>query len=109
MPVNDGRIQMSNEQITVFIYYDQTAPVGNQPLINGPRGWCLDMTNLTGRNARITLTKSDGTEVPVTIGQGDPVTTGPTAGRSRTAAQMNALGFTLRTDIPSITLSATDA
>jgi hypothetical protein len=78
-------------------------------LINGPRGFCLDMTNLSGRNARITFTQQDGTRVPVTVGQGDPVTGGPVAGRSRTVAQVNALGFTLRTDIQGLILNPVDA
>jgi hypothetical protein len=100
---------MSNESVTVMIYYDATAPIGNQPLINGPRGFCLDMTNTTGRNARITITTPAGATVPVTVGQGDPVTTGPASGRSRTAAQVNALGFTLRTDIRGLSLNPVDA
>jgi hypothetical protein len=100
---------MSNDLVTILVYYDAAAPLGEQPLINGPRGFCLDMTNLSGKNARITLTRPDGQLVPVTVGQGDPVTGGPAAGRSRTVAQVNALGFTLRTDIPTITLNPDDA
>jgi hypothetical protein len=109
VPVNSGFIQMSNELVTILIYYDATAPIGSQPLIDGPRGFCLDMTNLSGHNARITLTLPDGTLAPVTVGQGDPVTGGPASGRSRTAAQVNALGFTLRTDIKGLLLNPVDA
>lgn len=109
MPVNSGFIQMSNELVTVMIYYDATAPIGNQPLINGPRGFCLDMTNLSGHNARISFTDANGIITPVTVGQGDPVTGGPVAGRSRTAAQVNALGYNLRTDIHGLTLNPVDA
>jgi hypothetical protein len=100
---------MSNDLVTVRIYYDATAPIGNQPLINGPRGFCLDMTNLSGHDARITLIRANGQQTPITVGQGDPVTGGPVAGRSRTVAQVNQLGFTLRSDIPSLTLNPIDA
>lgn len=99
MPINNGVIQMTQDGVIALIYYDQTQPVGSQPLINGPRGWCLDLTNPTGRNCKITVSLPNGTVTTINVGQGDPVTGGPTSGRSRTAADMAALGFTTRSSI----------
>lgn len=84
--------------VTVRIYYDATAePVGDsQPLINGPRGYCLDMTNRTGRLAKVTVDGLAGQPLEIKIQKGDPVIIGPPAGRSRTAAQMAQLGLTTR-------------
>lgn len=98
LAINSGYIEGYNDNVTVRIYYDAAASAP-QPLINGPRGWCLDLTNTSGRNRRCVFTLPNGTEREVTIGQGDPVTTGPTAGRSRTVAQVNALGFFTREDV----------
>lgn len=104
MRINSGVIEASNGDVVVRVYYDNTVPVDQpQPLINGPRGWCLDLTNLTGTNRTVTMTLPNGTERQVTVGQGDPVTGGPVTGRSRTAAQMNALGFVNRSDVAGFT------
>jgi len=104
MPINNGEIlrettDAQGRTITLRVYYDSTLPYSpNQPLTNGPRGYCLDITNVSGRNCQITINGST-----VNVGQGDPVTTGPANGRSRTAAQMAALGFTTRGSIDEIT------
>jgi hypothetical protein len=84
--------------LVVRIYYDTTfTPVGpTQPLINGPRGFCLDVTNTSGATQQVTITGPTNT-ITANVGQGDPVTTGNA--RSRTAAQMAALGFTTRGDV----------
>lgn len=98
--LNIGYIEGTNDGVVARIYYDATAPVGDsQPLINGPRGYCLDLTNTTGRNVRLEVTLPNGTVRQVNIGSGDPVTSGPAAGRSRTVAQMIALGFETRGDV----------
>lgn len=103
--LNAGYIQASNEAVVVLIYYDATAPVGNsQPLINGPRGYCLDLTNMAGRLVKVDVTLPNGTTTTVNIGAGDPVTGGPQSGRSRTAAQMNALGFVTRGDVAGLSI-----
>lgn len=100
MPINSGVIEATNGAVVIRVYYDNTVPPDQpQALINGPRGWCLDLTNLTGVNRTVTMTLPSGTERQVTVGQGDPVISGPTVGRSRTAAQMNSLGFVNRSDI----------
>lgn len=75
---------------------------GAQPLINGPRGFCLDLTNPTGRTMRVQVNLPNGTGQTISIGAGDPVTGGPPSGRSRTAAQMVSLGFLTRDDVSSI-------
>lgn len=97
--INTGYIEgTKNGSLVVRIYYDQNAiPVGDtQPLINGPRGYCLDVTNTSGSNQRVSV--SNGTQtVTANVGQGNPVTTGNA--RSRTAAQMASLGFTTRGDV----------
>jgi hypothetical protein len=98
--LNVGYIEGTlDESFVVRIYYDTTfTPVGNgQPLINGPRGWCLDVTNTSGRNKRVVVTGVTAATIDATVGQGDPVTNGQ--GRSRTAAQLASVGFTTRGDV----------
>jgi hypothetical protein len=102
MPLNLGYIEgtANDGDLVVRVYYDATfSPVGaDQPLIDGPRGYCLDMTNLSGARYTLSVTSATGT-LTLQVAQGNPVTTGPTSGRSRTAAQMAALGFTTRGSI----------
>lgn len=105
MVLNLGYIEgtLENNDVVVRIYYDTAwltdAPTRDPvdaPLVNGPRGWCLDITNISGRHATFSVSGVSNTPLSMTVAQGDPVTTGPTSGRSRTAAQMTALGFTTR-------------
>lgn len=107
MPLNIGYIELTcaDNDVVLRIYYN-TAWLDanpdrpdweNAPLVDGPRGWCLDITNKSGRVARMSLTNSvTGVVTNINIAQGDPVTGGPPSGRSRTAAQMATLGFTTR-------------
>jgi hypothetical protein len=106
MVLNVGYIELGGGGVVARIYYDANfAPAGNdQPLINGPRGWCLDLTNTTGGNVKITVNGLTSNPLTGTIGQGNPVTTGPAAGRSRTAAQLAALGFTTRGNVGMISI-----
>lgn len=102
MPINIGYIEgtLHDGDFVARIYYDATIPFGEpQPLINGPRGFCLDLTNISGRPRRVVASLPDGTTVQVNVGQGDPVISGPPSGRSRTAAQMRSLGFEFRSDV----------
>lgn len=95
--MNLGYIELAIEGgVVIRVYYDQAfEPVGpDQPLIDGPRGWCLDITNPTGKVARLEIAGQT-----IQIGKGDPVTTGPSSGRSRTAAQMAELGYRTRGDV----------
>lgn len=101
----------SGEGVTIRVYYDKawmdTDPTRDPmlaPLVNGPRGYCLDLTNLTGAKASISMIAPDSSVLTMTVQQGDPVTTGPTSGRSRTAAQMGQLGFLTRGDVSSFQL-----
>ena len=107
MPLNIGYTELGGGGVTARIYYDTTfTPIGeDQPLINGPRGYCLDLTNATGKNAKVTIDGLTGQPVTVNIGQGDPVTTGPASGRSRTAAEIATFGFTTRGNVGTITIS----
>lgn len=104
MPLNLGYIELGGGGITARVYYDSTfTPVGDdQPLIDGPRGLCLDLTNTTGGSRKLTVNGLTGQPFSITIGTGDPVTTGP--GRSRTAAQLAALGFTTRGNVGQISI-----
>lgn len=105
MPLNIGYIQLqSGAGVTVRVYYDTTSlPVGDtQPLVNGPRGFCLDVTNTSGANATVTVLDPTGATQTFDVGQGDPVTTG--SGRSRTAQQMRQLGFQTRGDLQQFNL-----
>ena len=105
MPLNIGYIELGGGGVVVRVYYDSAfTPIGSdQPLINGPRGWCLDVTNTTGQSQHLVVSGLTGNPLDVTVGQGDPVTSG--AGRSRTAAQLASFGFTTRGNVGQITLS----
>lgn len=121
MPINTGRIEATQtdsagREVVVYIYYDPawlnddpTRDPNRAPLINGPRGYCLDFTNVSGKVADFTIVNKQGVEQKIRIGQGDPVTSGPVNGRSRTAAQMAQLGYTTRGDIPATSISAARA
>lgn len=107
MPINIGYVEstIADGDVVVRIYYDATfTPVGDsQPLINGPRGFCLDVTNKSGRNVSARVSGVGKTPLTFVLGQGDPVTTGQS--RSRTAAQVAALGFLTRGDVGDFGLS----
>lgn len=99
MPLNVGYIEgtCADGGVVVRIYYDATQPPSDsQPLVNGPRGYCLDMKNTSGRVADLTVSGLTGQPLVIRIQQGDPVLSGPPSGRSRTVAQMASLGFTTR-------------
>lgn len=106
MPLNIGYIELNrNGDVVIRVYYDTTfSPVGpDQPLINGPRGYCLDVTNISGAAATVSLTSPTGGTQTFSVAQGNPVTTGPS--RSRTASQMATLGFSTRGDVTGFTLT----
>jgi hypothetical protein len=105
MALNVGYIEgtCNDSDVVVRIYYDATAPhstpaeVAAQPLINGPRGFCLDVTNTSGAKALVSIGLGGGFR-DVTINKGDPVTGG--TARSRTAAQVaSQFGLTTRGDV----------
>lgn len=106
MPLNIGWIELGGGDVVARIYYDTTfTPIGpDQPLVNGPRGYCLDLTNASGRTATVVVSGLTGNPQTIRIGTGDPVTTGPAAGRSRTAAELAAFGFTTRGNVGMITI-----
>jgi hypothetical protein len=109
MPLNLGVIALGGAGVAVRIYYDtvwlDADPTRNPdgaPLVNGPRGYCLDVTNTSGANRRVTVAGLAGNPITATVGQGDPVTTGNA--RSRTAAQLAALGLTTRGNVGTVSL-----
>jgi hypothetical protein len=106
VPLNIGWLggELDDGAVRVRFYYDTTfVPVGDsQPLINGPRGFAMDVTNTTGRNVRLQYTVA-GVTNDVTVAQGDPVTSG--AGRSRTLAVLNNAGLFTRGDVGSVTIA----
>jgi hypothetical protein len=90
---NPGFIEVSSGSVSARVYYDTTAPVGDsQPLINGPRGYCLDVSNPTGAKATVSVAG-----ISATVAAGDPVTSG--SAKSQTAAQVARLGYTTRGQI----------
>lgn len=108
MALNAGYIEgtIRDGAVRVRVYYDATQPASDsQPLVDGPRGYCLDMVNTSGTPARVEVGGVSDTPLSITIGQGDPVTGGPPSGRSRTAAQMASLGFTTRGSVGNFSLS----
>ena len=63
MPLNLGYIEgtCADGDVVIRVYYDATQPAGpGQPLIDGPRGYCLDVTNRSGRLARLTVDTGTG-------------------------------------------------
>lgn len=116
MPLNVGYIQVGGTDVYARVFYDESVPASpDQPLVNAPvgkdygggvigRGWCLELVNRTGERAQLTVNGIGSAPLTLTLAQGDPVTTGPATGRSRTAAQMAALGFTTRDSVGSITM-----
>ena len=92
--------------VTVKIFHQATADLsgydGASPLINGPRGYCLDLTNPTGVPVEVTVSGRGATPLTFVVGAGDPVTSGP--GRSLTATQMAAFGYSTRGDLGPITV-----
>lgn len=109
MPLNVGYIELGGTDVFARIYYDtawlagdSTRDPGLAPLVNGPRGWCLDMVNRTGERADITISGVSNNPQTIRIATGDPVTSGPAQGRSKTAAQMASLGFTTRGNLGAI-------
>lgn len=117
MVINIGYIEgtANSGDVVVRVYYDTawldtdpTRAAGQAPLVNGPRGWCLDMTNVSGSRCNLTITSPSG-NLSLAVAQGDPVTAGPASGRSRTAAQMASLGFTTRGSIGNFQIGDTGA
>lgn len=116
MAMNLGYIQLGGDPddpsaIFARIYYDtawlEVDPSRNPddaPLVNGPRGWCLDMVNRSGARATLTVNGAGATPLVINVAQGDPVVSGPANGRSRTAAQMASLGFTTRGNVGAVSL-----
>lgn len=105
MPLNLGYMENICEDgaVRIRIYYDAASlPAGpTQPLINGPRGFCLDCTNTLGRDITVQVSNAGGTRVrDVRVGQGDPVTN-----RSLTVSQMNQLGLTTRGSVRNFTIT----
>lgn len=114
MVLNVGYIEGScqDSDIAIRVYYDPSWLDTDSardwrlaPLINGPRGYCLDITNKSGRKAELSVTDGEGTPFTMVVQKGDPVTTGPQSGRSRTVAQMVQAGYTTRGSIGTFQLS----
>ena len=111
MVMNIGYIsagELYGGTVRARVYYDTTfEPVGpEQPLVNGPGGYCLEVINTSGKSVRVSYTVNDVVNTAV-VGQGNPVTTG--VARSRTAAQVAAFGATTRGDVTNFTMSESTA
>lgn len=123
MPLTVGYIHVGGDlsdpqTVYVRIFYNSTfVPTGAQtyldaPLIDnanaafGPTGFCLLVVNKTGAPQVATVFNSAGTVLidHVTVPRGDVVTGVVTTGqaRSRTAAQMAALGLSRRGDVGTV-------
>lgn len=91
--INSGWIELycasgNGGAVQVRIRYDQTKPIGNQPIINDPvEGAALIVTNTTGAIANVIITGPDGVDHPVSI---------PTSGVKLSKAQLAAFGVTSR-------------
>ena len=94
--------------VNVRIYHVPADPVAfpggvdpDSALRNGPRGFCLDLSNPSGAPVRLTIEGVPGMEPQdFIVGPGDPVTTaGAGQGRSLTANQLRSFGFRTRGDL----------
>lgn len=103
-----GYMELGGGGVTVRIYFQQGfIPLEGQtrddaPLVDGPRGYCLDLTNTSGQSYNTIVYGVRHNAFRVAIGQGNPVTSG--AGKSRTAAEIAQAGFTTRGDCGMISL-----
>lgn len=114
MPLTIGYIHCGGDDIYVRVFYDSNFVPGagqsysDAPLVNnanpafGPLGFCLLVVNVTGQRGDATVYGADGTLLVdhVRVPTGNPVTSGQA--RSRTAAQVAALGWTKRGDVGTI-------
>lgn len=114
MPLNIGYLGGGSDTVYVRVFYDVNfAPGAGQtyadaPLINnadptlGPTGFCLLVVNQSGAPVAASVSSNTGAVLidHVTVPTGNPVTTGQA--RSRTAAQMAALGLTKRGDVGTV-------
>lgn len=111
MTITVGYIHSGGSDIYVRVFYDPTfTPAAGQtyqdaPLVNntnaafGPVGYCLLVVNVTGARGVASVYDSAGNLLVdhITVPTGNPVTSG--AARSRTAAQVAALGMQTRGDV----------
>ena len=109
MPTGMTGVSMDDGDVGSLIYWDATFVPGadqtpyDAPLIDGPRGFCMDNWNISGANRTVSVTDATGgTVFSVRFGKGNPITTGQA--RSRTRAQMAALGYTKRSHIDGVTI-----
>lgn len=118
MPITNSPIQSGTDDCYVRVFYDFTFVPGSgqtyldAPLVNntdlrfGPIGYCLLVVNISGQTAFATVYDKNGIAVfeNIRVPQGNPVTSGQA--RSRTAAQMNTAGYSVRGDIGSVMFQA---
>lgn len=96
--INVGYIEATRGDVVVRVYYDTAPPAGpSQPLVNGPRGYCLDATNMTDRN--VTIMVNGLLNQVLSLDLAKLAIGGSPSGQSRTLAQMTAAGFTTRGSI----------
>ena len=103
MVLNTGYISVesSNDDgtITARIYYDSTVdPSQPQPLINGPKGYCLELIN-TGVTRKVKYTLPSGVVNSLNVPTGNPV-----RNRSLTATQLASQGYQFRSDVIGLTI-----
>lgn len=105
---NGGTFDVKVYYDTTWLGTDPTRDPNLAPLINGPRGYCLDLTNTLGRTETVIVNGLKNRPVTYTVGQGSPVVQAgqpkSVTGWSLTVAQMNAAGFTTRGDLGEIDL-----
>ncbi len=103
--LNDGAIQ-------VRVYYlsdiDALGVLGivlgpDQPLANGPNGYCLEVVNLSGEPAKCSYQKPSGALVSFNIGSGAQGT-GLVTNRCRAALALTLAGYLTRGDVGNLML-----
>lgn len=95
MPMNLGYIELGGGGITVRVHYDiDYRPVGvDQPLVDGPNGWCLEITNDTNDPWLGEVTVAGVEDGPVFV-----------ATTNQTASDLAGFGFTTRGNIGAVSL-----
>lgn len=101
MGILQGYLEVTSDggRVVFRVYGDASAYPAPMPLVNGPRGYCLDITNTSGRPRKVIYKAPGGTEQTLTVNQGDPV-----ANRSMTVTQLNNAGFFNLQDFSNFTL-----
>lgn len=109
--MNIGYIEntLDGGDVRIRVYYDVNfVPVGDQqPIIDGPAGFALEVVNTSGRRAAVFVTRPNGVQVRVNIPKGRQ-SDGLVTGVCQKATALALLGILTRGDVKDFTISDQD-